>query len=191
VKRLGFFAGTFDPIHDGHVAVAEFAYEVLELEAVYFMVEPKPWSNKLPVSLKHRIKMVDLALNGKVGLWQLETQDDMFSADQTLNYLEKKFPKHELFFIFGADVFMKMNNKSWNSLDKLLKHYVVVVERKEITERKITNHAKALGIVVAIMPSMYPHHSSSDVRLELENKSMWIPKAVSEYIDQNNLYRKN
>ncbi len=189
MSRIGFFAGSFDPIHDGHIEVAKSAIKELELDSLYLMVEEKPWGTKNPISLIHRQKILDIAIEKYNKISQLQLPDKQFNINKTLIILENKFPNSELYFIFGADVFMLMNNKNWPGLANLLEHYIVVFERKKITEKEITEHAKSLGIVVAIIPSKYNEHSSTDVRLNPANKNIWVPKNVAEYIDINNLYK--
>lgn len=187
-KRIGFFAGTFDPIHDGHLDIACSAVSNLGLDSLYFLIEKNGWGGKKPESIKHRVNMVDLSLKNHSKLNILEISHDRFDINNTLKYIERKFIDCELYFVMGADVFLNMNKHQWPGLESLLKHYIVVYERNKITELEITMHAKSLGIVTAILPSKHSHHSSTDVRLQLQNKSMYVPKAVSDYIDEKKLY---
>jgi|GEM_PF-1081608 len=187
-NRIGIFAGSFDPIHEGHIETSLSCVRELGLEQLFFMVEQNPWGDKSPVGISYRRKMVDIAISNFPQLGQLELDDHRFSIDKTLIKLENKFPSMELYFIFGADVFLKMNIKSWPKLDKLLKHYIVVIERNELTEWHITEHAITLGIVTAILPSQHLHHSSTDVRMQPRNSILWVPKKIADYIELNNLY---
>lgn len=189
MKRIGIFAGSFDPIHDGHLEVAKAAIRSLELTKLYFMVEAEPWSDKTPESTEMREQMIALATKDdkKIGILQLP--DPRFTISSTLPKLENKLSGSELYFIFGADVFLSMNQQSWPGLEALLQHYIVVFERAQSLESAISNHAKSLGIVVAIIPSKHPHHRSTDVRLKPHEKSVWVPKSVSDFIAANNLYK--
>jgi nicotinate-nucleotide adenylyltransferase len=188
VKRIGFFAGSFDPIHDGHLEVARSAVNELNLDVLYFLVEERPWGTKNPIDVKHRIKMIELAVADEPNISQLSLRDKQFNISSTLVDLERHFNGSELYFVFGADVFMQMNAVQWPELNKLLQHYIVVFERKEITEKEITLHAKELGIVTAIIPSRYSEHSSTDVRMKPHQKTIWLPLEVAKYIDKNKLY---
>jgi nicotinate-nucleotide adenylyltransferase len=188
MRNIGLFAGAFDPIHDGHIEVARASVNQLSLDMLYFMVESRPWGDKQPVELKHRQTMLDLSTEADEKLALLSLPDDQFSIDRTLAELEEKFPEDELFFVFGGDVFMHMNPEQWPGLEKLFKHYIVVFERGMITEKEISRHAKSLGIATAIIPSMYPRHSSTDVRLRPHDKAVWVSKQVADYIDNNKLY---
>jgi nicotinate-nucleotide adenylyltransferase len=188
VKRAGFFAGSFDPIHDGHLDVAKSAVKELDLDDLYFLVEEQPWGNKKPIDVKHRREMIEIAVSNDPRLSQLELQDKQFNIKNTLPELENMFKGSEVYFVFGADVFMQMNSAQWPQLDELLKHYIVVFERKNITEKEISLHAKDLGIVVAIIKSRHMEHSSTDIRLKPHQKTIWLPTRVADYIDKNNLY---
>lgn len=188
IKKIGIFAGAFDPVHDGHISVAESARDYLGLDRVLFMVEPKPWGDKNPVDVSHRRKMVDLAITKNATLSQFKCDDDRFTITETLPKIEEQYPDSEVFFILGADVFIRMNKQQWPGLEKLFKHYIVVFERKDITEKELADHAKQLGIAPVILPSEKPHHASGDVRKKPYDKKLWLPKEVADYIDKNNLY---
>lgn len=189
MNRVGIFAGAFDPIHDGHLEVARSAVTFLELDELHFLVEAQPWTAKQPVSLQHRRAMVDIATQGLENIEQLKLDDTRFNIQTTLPKLESNFPESELYFVFGADVFMQMSREQWPGLEQILKHYVVVFERSDITEKHITEHAKQLGVVVAILPSKHLHHSSSAVRMQPHEKKVWVSQAVADYIHQYQLYK--
>lgn len=188
MNRIGVFAGSFDPIHDGHIEVAKSALDYLELDKMLFMVEEKPWTDKKPISIVHRKAMVALAIEDNTNIEQLALSDARFDIQKTLPKIEALYPEDELFFVCGADVFLRMNPEQWPGLGALLAHYIVVFERNNIIEETITTHAKELGIVVAILPSMHPHHSSTDVRRDARNKQVWVPRKVADYIDKHKLY---
>jgi nicotinate-nucleotide adenylyltransferase len=189
MKRIGLFPGSFDPIHDGHIEVARAALEQLELDELYFMVEEKPWGDKKPVSLKHRIRMLQFGIINEPRMEILSKIDHHFTLDTTLPKLEAEFKECELYFIFGGDVFIHMNPDQWPELENLLRHYIVVFERGVISEKRISDHARNLGIVIAIIPSTLPLHSSTDVRLEAQNKAVWVPEKIATYIAEHNLYQ--
>ena len=189
MRRIGLFAGTFDPVHDGHIEVALSVLDALDLDKVYFLVEEKPWGSKDPVSVEHRRQMVDIATNDNDQISQLVTIGEHFTIDKTLPSLEQIFSEDELYFVFGADVFIHMNPDQWPNLDELLKHYIVVFERGVLSEKRISEHARNLGIAAAIVPSTHPQHSSTDVRLEAHNKAIWVPESVALYIEEHSLYQ--
>jgi nicotinate-nucleotide adenylyltransferase len=187
-RRVGVFAGAFDPIHDGHLEVAREAIKYLELDELVFMVEAEPWGAKKPAALNHRQEMVRLAIAQDRKMSLLELTDARFTIDKTLPKIEQQFTDSELYFIFGADVFLNMNIKQWPDLPLLLEHYLVIFERGALTEIDIARHAKELGISIAILASTHPHHRSSNVRLKSYNKALWVPASVAKYIEACGLY---
>ena len=188
MNRIGIYAGIFDPIHDGHLAAARSAVVDLQLDTLFFLVEKSGWGGKTPIPLQKRQDMVAIATQDDLQLRQLESKEDRFDTDRTLTRLEREYVGDELYFVFGADVFMNMNTAQWPGLEKLLKHYIVVFERKNISQSDIAAHAKELGIVVAILPSEYMEHSSTNVRLKPHDRDIWVPKTVSDYIEHKGLY---
>jgi nicotinate-nucleotide adenylyltransferase len=191
INRVGFFAGTFDPIHDGHLEVARSSVIHLELNTLYFMVESEPWVSKSPVAVEYRQSMVELAIEHDEKIMQLYELLPHFSISTTLPKLEAKFPESELYFVFGGDVFLRMNRMLWQGLENLLKHHIVVFERSGVSHQSIEQHARKLGIVVAIIPSTHAEHASTDVRLAPHEKNVWLPSKVASYIKSNNLYSKS
>ncbi len=189
MRRIGLFPGTFDPIHEGHIEVARSALEMLGLDRIFFLVEEKPWGDKHPIEVAHRRKMVDVATSSDDRISQLVTIGDHFTIGETLPSLEQLFPEDELYFIFGADVFIHMNPEQWPGLEEIFKHYIVVFERGVLTEKRISEHARNIGVATAIVPSTHPQHSSTDVRLEAHNKAVWVPESVALYIEEHSLYQ--
>jgi nicotinate-nucleotide adenylyltransferase len=187
-KKVGFFAGSFDPVHDGHLEVARTVIRAVDLDELYFMVEEKPWGNKRPIDVVHRQAMVDLAIENEPKTAQLDLSEKQFSIQATLPILKKIYPNYELHFIFGADVFMHMEREKWPNLEKLLEHHIVVFERGKVSQSNIIQHANRLGINVLVLSSKLPYHNSTDVRATPHNKTVWLPKRVAEYIQENSLY---
>jgi nicotinate-nucleotide adenylyltransferase len=187
-RKIGIYAGSFDPIHNGHIEVARGAINYLELDQLYFMVENNPWGDKKPASSKHRLEMVQRSISNNPQMKVLACTDERFTIEQTLPKIEQQFADSELYFIFGADVFLNMHKKQWPGLPLLLEHYLVIFERGAQTEVDIARHAKELGISIAILASTHPHHRSSDVRLKSYDKALWVPASVAKYIEACGLY---
>ena len=188
MRRIGLFPGTFDPIHDGHIEVARAALEQLDLDELLFLIEKEPWGDKQPVDLSNREDMVNLAIKDELKMSLAKGIGDHFTISETLPRIDQQFPDDELYFIFGADIFLHMSPEQWPGLEQLFEHYIVVFERGVLTEKKISEHARILGIAIAIIPSTHPQHSSTDVRLEAHNKAVWVPKPIADYIQKQKLY---
>jgi nicotinate-nucleotide adenylyltransferase len=189
MKKVGIFAGTFDPVHDGHIALAEQAVAELGLDQVYFLVEAKPWGDKTPATLQHRQKMVAIAIEKIATLSQLILPDERCTTTETLPYLEQKFNNSQLFFLLGSDVFLRMHSTSWPHLDALLKHTLVVCKRGHESDVVIKEHSRQLAVSTTILSTEHPHHSSSDIRMTIANAHYWVPAKVAEYIKLHALYQ--
>lgn len=188
MRRIGIYAGTFDPIHDGHIKIIETSFKYLELDEVYLLVEEAPWGDKQPTAnIEHRVEMAKLAAEHN-RFKHLKTHQKRFTIEETLPELEKLFKDCELYFIFGADVFMKMNKQTWPNLESLLKHYIAVYERGGFTADDIQKHEMEIGFAAAVFGSPHPEHSSTNVRLNPHKKEIWVPNYIADYIDENNLY---
>ncbi len=186
MKSLGIFAGTFDPIHEGHLEVARLAKTECSLDEVFIAVEQQPWGDKQPVaSILHRTSMLDISIERERGISRLELPDKHFSIPTTLPHIERRFEDAQLFFIFGADVFLRMNTSSWPHLDRLFVHHLIIFERGAVDESQILAHAQRLGVQVAILPTSKLHHSSTSARrgsLDL------VSDSVRDYITNYKLY---
>src|SRR6185295_10705588 len=106
MKRIGFFSGTFDPIHKGHIAFALQALEAAELDRVYFMPEAKPRRKEGMTHYGHRVAMLRLALRPHKNLKVLEVPDRQFSVQRTMPRLKTRFKNDQLFLLMGSDAAM-------------------------------------------------------------------------------------
>lgn len=110
VKRIGVFGGTFDPIHNAHLAVAVAARHQLRLDEVRFVVANVPWQKaklRRISSANDRLAMVECAVGGRPGLMasglEIRRGGDSYTAD-TLAQLLAAEPGSELFLIVGSDL---------------------------------------------------------------------------------------
>lgn len=120
--RLGFFGGTFNPIHSGHLRTAEEARCKLELDKVIFVPSGKhPFKEHAAVAASYRYEMAALATasNRYFLVSDLESgkRGKSYTVD-TLQMLGKKYPDDELFFILGTDAFLEM--PKWKRPEKLV-----------------------------------------------------------------------
>ena len=118
-QRIGIFAGSFDPVHKGHVAFALQALKEAKLDNVYFLPEIQPRNKEGITHVGHRIAMLKLALAPHPNFYLLELPGRQFSVTKTLPRLEQKFAGHELFLLMGSDVYKNLSN--WPNYERLLK----------------------------------------------------------------------
>ncbi|MBI3611176.1 MAG: nicotinate-nucleotide adenylyltransferase [Nitrospirae bacterium] len=132
--KIGIFGGTFDPIHSGHLAIAEEVLKTIGLDRVLLIPAGRPPHKKgrkvLPA--QHRIEMVRLAVEGHPGLEvsDLEiTRRGKSYTIETVKALERNYPKEtEFYLILGLDAFLEFS--SWRASDELMARcHIVVVSR--------------------------------------------------------------
>lgn len=105
MQRIGILGGAFDPIHEGHLALAQHARALAELDFVYLLPMADPGHRETFAAAEHRMEMCRLALEGAEGLRlsQAGMQPGMRYTVDTLHVLKKQHPDARFFFIIGAD----------------------------------------------------------------------------------------
>ena len=130
-KRVGILGGTFDPIHYGHIGVAEAAEAALGLSRMYVVTANVPPHRRQPVaSAFQRYAMVVLALGHRHG-WrasdmELRIEGPSYTSDTLARYTQRGYQRDELFFVIGADAFAEI--ATWYDYPRILdaSHFAVV-----------------------------------------------------------------
>jgi nicotinate-nucleotide adenylyltransferase len=196
-KRVGIYAGTFDPIHTGHLAFAEQALAGSNLDKLFFLVEPRPRNKQGVRALLHREEMVRLAIedNAKLGIIQLEHSN--FTVEETLPKLQALFEGAELHFLMGEDVFAHLN--AWPNINELLASSSFIIGIRKNDEKKVQQILKRLektrGIKFKTDIIVTRHHeiTSSNIRLALKGgqKPQGLISETAAYIKENSLYKSS
>ena len=199
-SRLGIYGGSFDPIHLGHLLLAETCRETCSLDDVWFLpcANPphKPEGSLTPGKL--RAEMIELAIAGHPGFGvcriELERSGPSFTVD-TLRQLREQYPEKELFFLMGADSLADL--PLWREPHAILElAQIVAVNRGHRAPPNLDLLAHDLGSLVRdrikliTMPAI--EISATELRQRIqENRSTRyrVPRAVEAYIAQNGLYR--
>ena len=145
IKQIGLFFGTFDPLHNGHVLIANYFIEKLSLDELRLVVTPlNPFKNKSTVSNeKKRLEMVsDFCINEKqinCSKVEFDLPKPNYTAD-TLDYIVKKNPGSKLFVILGEDNLNTLHK--WKDFKKILQHKICVYPRKNLKkeDKRILEH---------------------------------------------------
>jgi len=103
-KHVGIFSGSFDPVHEGHLAFALEAAREADLERIYFLPETRPPRKGDITDVAHRVAMLHLATKHYPQLGVLEQPDEQFSVADTLPRLEQNFAGSQIFFLMGLEV---------------------------------------------------------------------------------------
>lgn len=200
-KRVGLFGGTFDPIHYGHLMLAENAYDSLKLDEVLFVVSGKSYLKSNVSKAKDRLSMTSLAIsdNPHFALSTVETDrgEDVDSYSyETILTLKSHNPDTDYYFMVGADSFTYMDQ--WKKPDVIFENTTVTVAFREGSSIEgLKNKAKEYkekykNVNIEFLPFMNIGISSTDIRNRVrEGRTIryLTPEAVSLYIDKNGLFR--
>ena len=175
------FPGTFNPIHEAHLRMANFALKHYGFEKIIFIPAYIPPHKEISANLaEHRYRMVELATskNPKFEVSDIEYKRDTnsYSLITVKKIIEQYNIKGKLNFLIGTDAFEKIN--SWYKADELknLVHFIVFPSGVELSDQSGWDYEMA--------PMDFLDVSSTEIR---KNKNDNI-KEVKDYIDKNDLY---
>jgi len=192
MKRIGILGGTFNPIHIGHLTIAEMVHEQLKLDKVIFVPSnlPPHKSSHNVASSQERYNMVNLAIKGnprfEVSDFEITREGKSYSIE-TVNHFRCRYPKKtKIFFIIGNDLLPTL--RTWRRIDEILKVVsFVTVNRPGFKEKKSKIKVKTISV-----PGLQT--SSSYVRSRItmgKTVKYLIPDNVLTYITKNKLYKNN
>ncbi|HEY3835691.1 MAG TPA: nicotinate-nucleotide adenylyltransferase [Bryobacteraceae bacterium] len=186
--RIAIFGGTFDPVHDAHLAVAREAADTFDLDRVLFVPAKSPPHKlgDLHACFEHRMRMVELACAADRRFEPSRIEDRpgrSYSFDTVMLVRQKTGPETRLFFLIGADAFAEIRSwHRWEELIKLVEFIVVSRPRRafDIPEGTQVHRLDTLELPV----------SSSSIRKNLGQGEIDvpIPDAVRDYIREQGLY---
>jgi len=190
VQRLGLFGGSFDPVHLGHLLVAQAAVEELGLERLFFIPAAqspfKPEGKPAPAA--ERLRLLRLALAGRIDCeiddLEIKRGDVSYTIDTVRDYTQR-FPQTELFYLVGADNIPKL--PQWREAAELAGRVeFVAIPRPGLTPAAFP--APFRGRTLAGFPFGV---SSSQIRARVKAGlaiDRLVPPAVAEAIRNNRLY---
>lgn len=187
--RIAIFGGRFDPIHNGHLAVAKEVLAANSADEVWFSIENQHQWRPIVANVAQRKKMVELAILGEEKMKIDMTPVDLGGLTETITVmhrLQKKYQEHAFVFVCGSDqlpTFPKWSH--WEELKKEV-HFLIVA-RKDFPLTNIPVNA------TVIADPLYEPLEDSATRIReyrKMGKSIFglVPKAVEDYILEKNLY---
>jgi nicotinate-nucleotide adenylyltransferase len=192
MARIGIYAGTFDPVHSGHIAFALQSLQAAKLDKICFLPERRPRQKQQVEHFGHRVAMLNRAVKPYPEFEVLELVDISFNVERTLPYLQRLFPKSELVFLFGSDVIGGLAD--WPRVDKLLKSSELVIGLRFQDDRQkihqIVEGWQTQPKAVTIFESFAPEVSSGKIRESLRKRQATegLLKSVERYSDSHWLY---
>ena len=192
-KKIGLYFGTFNPIHSGHLVIANYMVEESDLDEVWMVVTPHNPLKKKKSLLDdiHRLTMVRIALEPYAKLKASNIEFDLPQPNYTVNtlvHLEEKHPDFSFCLIMGEDNLK--NFHKWKNYDVILNNYDIYVYpriSKGETEHRFKGHARIHKVDAPIMEL-----SSTFIRnaiKEGKNIRPMLPDSVWKYLDEMNFYR--
>lgn len=195
--NIGIFGGAFNPIHNGHLNLADIYYKNLHLDKLIFIPTCKPphKTDECLASGEDRVNMLKLAIESlpyEISTVEFNRQGKSYTFD-TLNELKKIYPNDRFYLIIGADQFLTFDK--WYRYRDILEMVTLCTSARENEQEKllISNFAKELGIEDNYYLSTQPvlRVSSSQIRNGVKNGSdvsSLLPKKVLKYILEKGLY---
>lgn len=200
-RKIGIMGGTFNPIHHGHLILAQTAYEQFGLDQILFMPNKNPYYKKLnrAVTESHRSDMVKLAIEDNAAFAfsdvELMREGNTYTVE-TLRILTAQNPDTEYYFIMGADSLFHF--ESWREHEEIFKMATLLVAtRDSVSTHNIESQIEYLEdryddvkIECLMAPSL--EISSSGLRkLVRSGRSIryLVPEKVERYIRENDLYQ--
>ncbi|MBF0533225.1 MAG: nicotinate-nucleotide adenylyltransferase [Candidatus Omnitrophica bacterium] len=190
VKQIGILGGTFNPIHIGHLAIAQTVLDKLGLDKIVFVPSffPPHKSEKNLVPAADRLRMVQLAVEGNSGFevsdFEIQKGGKSYSVDTVTHFTQILPPKSKIFFIIGEDAVAGLPD--WRRINDLAAMAIfVVVNRKGFEHAKSAIPARSIE-----MPAL--DISSSEIRKKIragESIQYLVPEKVAQYIQKNDLYQ--
>jgi nicotinate-nucleotide adenylyltransferase len=192
--KIGLYFGTFNPIHIGHLIIANHFAEFTDLDEVWLVVTPhNPFKKKNSLlNDYHRLQMVHLATEDypklKPSDIEFKLQQPNYTID-TLAYLEEKYPMHQFALIMGEDNLNTFHK--WKNYEVILERYGIYVyprvsENKK--ENQLQNHPQINFVDAPVIEI-----SSTFIRESIKNKKntrALLPEKVWNFIDKNGFYQK-
>ncbi|SDX67301.1 nicotinate-nucleotide adenylyltransferase [Salimicrobium album] len=186
MEKIGLFGGTFDPLHIGHMILAEAVREAWKLEEIWFIPSHlPPHKEKASVSGRDRMEMVreSISQNDKFKVCDLELlRGDKSYTLKTVRELKERYPDKKFFFIIGGDMVESLG--SWYHIEELM---------EEVSFVGVNRPGYSFGTDYPVSKVEIPplSISSSEIRERMERNltiRYMVPEPVYFYIKRKGLY---
>ncbi|MEE9438226.1 MAG: nicotinate (nicotinamide) nucleotide adenylyltransferase [Saprospiraceae bacterium] len=190
-KKIGLFFGSFNPVHIGHMIIANFMVEHSDMDMIWMVVSPQnPFKEKKSLAKdRDRLHLVNLAIGSNPKLRGSDIEFGLpmpsYTVD-TLTYLKEKYPKYDFSLIMGGDNLGSFHK--WKNYEIILKHHDIYVYARPGYE--LGPLAKENNIHILESPMI--ELSASYIRKQIkEGHSIQylVPDTVFQFLDEGSLYK--
>lgn len=188
--KIGLFFGSFNPIHTGHLIIANYMANYTNLNQVWLVVSPhNPLKEKGDlINMYDRLEMCKLAVenadNIRVSDVELKLPQPSYTID-TLTHLHEKYPEHQFSLIMGSDNLVSL--KKWKNYEVILRDYHIhVYPRPGFEQHELANHP---SVTITQTPLM--ELSATFIRRSIKegkNVQFFVPDEVLKFIESKSLY---
>jgi len=192
-NKIGLFFGSFNPIHIGHLAIANYLVEYSDIDQLWFVVSPcNPFKKKKKMLEDyHRVHLVQCAVENdsrfKVCDIELKLPKPSYTID-TLTYLHEAYPDKEFCIIMGSDNLKSIDK--WKNYEIILKDYPILVYPRPDYKVNIEDYPYAR---IQILKAPLMEISSSFIRKAIadgKDVRYFLFPEVYRYMDEMNFYKK-
>lgn len=196
--KIGIMGGTFDPIHNGHLMLGDYAYKNFHLNQIWFLPNGNPPHKNEKTDVSKRLEMVRLAITDDarffLNTYEAEKASKSYSYE-TLEAFHTLYPEDDFYFIVGADSLF--NIEFWKEPAKVMQQCTLLAacrDDKNVDDmlRQIHYLEKKYYASIQLMTSPHMDVSSSEIRhmiakgMDIAN---YVPERVAEYIEEHHLYK--
>lgn len=194
MKKIGLFFGSFNPIHIGHLILANYILENSDMDELWFVVSPQnPFKDKKSLLTDHnRLDMVQLAVKNypkmRASNVEFSLPKPSYTID-TLTYLKEKYPNYSFALIMGEDNLDSL--PKWKNAEKLISDYQIIVYPRTFEgEKKDSEYLQHENMSMINAPII--ELSATEIRnmiKEGKNVRPMLPPEVFEYLDGSSFYK--
>lgn len=188
--KIGLYFGSFNPVHTGHLIIANHAVNETDLNQVWFVVSPQnPFKQAASLLNEyHRLHLIKLAIDGEKGLRASAVEFNLpkpsYTVD-TLAYLKEKHADHEFCILMGSDGFQNIHK--WKNYEVILQNHLIYIYKRPQFEVQDTKGAR-----VHVLAAPLLEISSTHIRDLIKQKKsirFLVPDIVKEEIETGGYYR--
>lgn len=191
--KIGLYFGSYNPIHIGHLAIANYMVEYTDIDQLWFVVSPQnPFKKKENLLADyHRLELVNRAIENddrfRASNIEFNLPKPSYTID-TLTYLHERFPENNFSILMGSDNLDSF--PKWKNSEIILENYgIIVYPRPGFEQSKVLDHKNITVVTEAPLMEI----SSSFIRKSIKaGKDIrhFMPQKSWEYLDEMNFYRR-